>query len=154
MVWTYFRCREYYEEVARIHRRMIKKDLHDPDNHNGVITHLHPDILECEVKWALGSTTTNKASGGDGMPVELFNFSRLSTSQGYYSAWFFSEIQKRVMACAQDTFRACLQEQGLAEELIPICGYRKISGEPFPEQLWGSHGMVKITPSTMPRTVL
>ena len=49
-----------------------KKDLHDPDNHNGVITHLEPDILECEVKWALGSMTTNKASGGDGIPVGLF----------------------------------------------------------------------------------
>ena len=46
--------------------------LHDPDKHNGVITHLEPDILECEVKWALGSITTNKASGGDGIPVELF----------------------------------------------------------------------------------
>ena len=49
-----------------------KKDLHDPDNHDGVITHLDPDILECEVKWALGSITTNKASGGDRIPVELF----------------------------------------------------------------------------------
>ena len=48
------------------------RDLHDPDNHNGVITHLKPDILECEVKWALGSITMNKASGGDGIPVELF----------------------------------------------------------------------------------
>ena len=51
---------------------LFKKDLHDPDNHDGVITHLEPDILECEVKWALGSITTNKASGGDGIPVELF----------------------------------------------------------------------------------
>ena len=51
---------------------LYKKDLHDPDNHNGVITHLEPDILECEVKWALESITTNKASGGDGIPVELF----------------------------------------------------------------------------------
>ena len=49
-----------------------KKDLHDPDNHDGVITHLEPDILECKVKWALGSITTNKASGGDRIPVELF----------------------------------------------------------------------------------
>ena len=48
------------------------KDLHDPDNHNGVITHLEPHMLECEVKWALGSITTNKASGGDGIPDELF----------------------------------------------------------------------------------
>ena len=59
------RCQEYTEE-------QYKKDLHDPDNHNGVITHLQPDILECEVKWALGSITMNKASGGDGIPVELF----------------------------------------------------------------------------------
>ena len=51
---------------------MYKKDLHDPDNHDDVITHLEPDILECEVKWALGSITTNKASGGDGIPVGLF----------------------------------------------------------------------------------
>ena len=49
-----------------------KKDLHDPDNHDGVITKLEPDILECEVQWALGSITTNTASGGDGIPVELF----------------------------------------------------------------------------------
>ena len=58
--------------MARIHRRTYKKDLNDPDNHNVVITHLEPDILECKVKWALGSITTNKASGGDEIPVELF----------------------------------------------------------------------------------
>ena len=51
---------------------LYKKDFHDPDNHNGVITHLEPDILECEVKWALESITMNNASGGDGIPVELF----------------------------------------------------------------------------------
>ena len=59
------RWQEYTEELC-------KKDLHDPDNHKGVITHLEPDILECEVKWALESITTNKASGGDGIPVQLF----------------------------------------------------------------------------------
>ena len=59
------RWQEYTEEL-------YKKDLHDPENHNGVITHLEPDILEFEVKWAQGSITMNKASGGDGMPVELF----------------------------------------------------------------------------------
>ena len=59
--------------MARIHRRAIqKKYLHDPDNHDGVITRLEPDILKCEVKWALGSITMNKASGGDGIPAELF----------------------------------------------------------------------------------
>ena len=53
-------------------KNYTKKDLHDPDNHDGLITHLEPDILECEVKWALESIATNKASGGDGIPVELF----------------------------------------------------------------------------------
>ena len=53
-------------------QRLYKKDLQDPDNHFGVITHLEPGIVECEVKWALGSITTNKASGGDGIPIELF----------------------------------------------------------------------------------
>ena len=59
------RRQEYTEEL-------YKKDLHDQDNHNGMITHLEPDILECEVQWALESITTNKTSGGDGIPVELF----------------------------------------------------------------------------------
>ena len=58
--------------MAEYTEELYKKDLQDPDNHDGVITHLEPDILECEVKWALGSITTNKASGGDGNPVELF----------------------------------------------------------------------------------
>ena len=59
------RWQEYTEELC-------KKNLHNPDNHNGVIIHLKPDIVECEVKWALGSIATKKASGGDGIPVELF----------------------------------------------------------------------------------
>ena len=59
------RWQEYTEEI-------YTKDLHDPDNHDGGTTHLEPDILECKVKWALGNTTMNKASGGDGIPVELF----------------------------------------------------------------------------------
>ena len=59
------RWQEHTEEL-------YKKELHDPDNHDGVITNLEPDILECEVKWALGSIITNKSSGGDGIPVELF----------------------------------------------------------------------------------
>ena len=57
--------------MARIHRITTKKDLHDQENYNSVITHLEPDILECEVKWALGSITTKKASGSDGIPAEL-----------------------------------------------------------------------------------
>ena len=59
------RWQEYTEEL-------YEKDLHDPDNHDGVIINLEPDILECKIKWALGSITMNKASGGDGIPVELF----------------------------------------------------------------------------------
>ena len=58
--------------MARITEELYKKDLHDPDNHNGVVTHLEPDILECEVKWALGSITVNKARGDDEIPAELF----------------------------------------------------------------------------------
>ena len=58
--------------MARIHRITYKKDLYNQDNHDGMIIHLEQDILECEVKWALGSITMNKASGGDGIPVELF----------------------------------------------------------------------------------
>ena len=65
LVYTQERWQEYTEEL-------YKKDLHDPDNHDGVITYLEPDILECEVKWALESITTDKASGGGGIPVELF----------------------------------------------------------------------------------
>ena len=61
------RWQEYTEEL-------YKKDLHDPDNHDGVITHLEPDILECEVKWALLSITMSKASGGDGIPVEAISY--------------------------------------------------------------------------------
>ena len=72
MVWT-----QQKQEILRrggkhTQTELYKKDLHDPDNHDGVITHLEPDILECEVKWALESITRNKASRGDGIPVELF----------------------------------------------------------------------------------
>ena len=72
------RWQEYTEELH-------KKDLHDPDNHDGVITHLEPDILECEVKWALGRITTNKASGDDGIPVELFQILKDDAVKVLYS---------------------------------------------------------------------
>ena len=72
------RWQEYTEEL-------YKKDLHNPDNHDGVITHLEPDILECEVKWALESISTNKASGGDGIPVELFQILKDDAVQVLYS---------------------------------------------------------------------
>ena len=72
------RWQEYTEE-------RYKKDLHDPDNHDGVITHLEPDILEGEVKWALESISTNKASGGDGIPVELFQILKDDAEKVLYS---------------------------------------------------------------------
>ena len=72
------RWQDYTEEL-------YKKDLHDPDNHYGVITHLEPDILECKVKWALGSITVNKASGSDGIPVELFQILKEDAVKMLYS---------------------------------------------------------------------
>ena len=72
MVWYKDRSRDVNKRWQEYTEELYKKDLHDPDNHDGVIIHLEPDILECEVKWALGSITTNKASGDDGIPAELF----------------------------------------------------------------------------------
>ena len=73
--------KSWQEHTEELH----KKDLHDPDNHDGVITHLEPDILECEVKWALGSIIMNKASGGDGIPVELFQILKDDTVKVLHS---------------------------------------------------------------------
>ena len=100
------RWQEYTEEL-------YKKDLHDPDNHDGVITHLEPDILVCEVKWALGSITTNRASGGEGIPVELFQilkddavkvlhsicskFGKLSTGHRTGNGQFLFHSQRKAM---------------------------------------------------------
>ena len=64
---------------------LYKQDLHDPDNHDSVITHLAPDILECEIKWALGSITTNKANGGDGIPVELLQILKVDAVKALHS---------------------------------------------------------------------
>ena len=72
MVWTQQKQKILRGDGKNTQKNCTKKDLQDLDNHNGVITHLELDILECEVKWALESITTNKASGGDGIPVELF----------------------------------------------------------------------------------
>ena len=74
------RWQEYTEEL-------YKRDLNDPDNHDGMITHLEPDILECEVKWALGSITTNKASRGDRIPAELFQILRGDAMKVLHSIW-------------------------------------------------------------------
>ena len=100
------RWQEYTEE-------WYKKDLHDPDNHSGVIPHLEPDILECEVKWALGSITTNKASGGDGIPLSYFKswkmmlwkcdtqyaskFGKLSSGHGTDKGQFSFQSQRKAM---------------------------------------------------------
>ena len=72
MVWTYQKQKILKKRWQRLTAELYKTDLHDPDNHDGVLTHLEPDILEGEVQWALASITMNKASGGDGIPVELF----------------------------------------------------------------------------------
>ena len=95
------RWQEYTEEL-------FKKDRHDPDNHDGVITHLQSDILECEVKWALGSITMNKARGGDGIPVELFQilkddsvkvlaFGKLRSGHRTGKGQFSSQSQRKAM---------------------------------------------------------
>ena len=72
MIWAQRKQKILRRGGNNTQKNYTKKDLHNPHNHDGVITHLEPDILECEVKWALGSITTNKASRGDGIPVELF----------------------------------------------------------------------------------
>ena len=71
--------------MARIHRRTVQKDLHDQDNHDGVITYLEPDILECEIKWALGSISTNKSSEGNRIPIELFKILKDDAVKVLYS---------------------------------------------------------------------
>ena len=84
------RWQEYTEEVYK--EELYKKDLNDPDNHNGVVTHLQPDILECEVKLALGSITTNKTNGGDGIPAEPFQILKDDAVKVLYS--ICQQIQK------------------------------------------------------------
>ena len=85
--------------MARIHRRTIQKDLHDLDNHDGVISHLEPDVLECKVKQALGSITTNKASGGDAIPIDLFQILKDDSVKVLHSIW--KQIWK-TQQCPQD----------------------------------------------------
>ena len=77
--------REYIKRWQEYTEELYKKDLNDPDNRDGVITHLEPDILECEVKWALESITMNKASGGDRIPVELFQILKNDAVKVLYS---------------------------------------------------------------------
>ena len=111
---------EYTEEL-------YKKDLHDPDNHNGVITHLEPDILECEVKWALGSIMMNKASGSNGIPVELFQILKDDTVKVLHS--IFQQIWK-IQQWLQDWKRSIfipIPKKGDAKECSNYCTSALIS---------------------------
>ena len=114
------RWQEYTEEL-------YKNDLHDPDNHNGVITHIEPDILECKVKWALVSITTNKASGGDGIPVELFQILRDDAVKVLHSIW--QQIWK-TQQWPQDWTRSVfisIPKKGHANECSNYCTITLIS---------------------------
>ena len=107
-----------------MHRRTVQKNLHDPDNHDGVIAHLEPDILECEVKWALGSITMNKNSGGDGIPVELFQMLKYDAMKVLHS--ICQQIWK-TQQCSQDWKRSVfipLPKKGNAKE---CSNYRTIT---------------------------
>jgi len=84
MVWT-LQKQKILRRGGKNTQNYTKKGLNDPDNHDGVITHLQPDILECKVKWALGSITMNKASGGDGIPAELFQILKDDAVKGLHS---------------------------------------------------------------------
>ena len=114
------RWQEYTEEL-------YKKDLHDLDNHDGVITHLEPDILECEVKWALESITTNKASGGDGTPVELFQILKDGAVKVLHS--ICQQIWK-TQQWPQDWKRSVfipIPKKGIAKECSNYCAIALIS---------------------------
>ena len=125
------RQQEYTEEL-------YQKDLHDPDNHDGVITHLEPDILECEVKWALEIITTNKASGGDGIPVELFQilkddavkvcffqqiaskFGKLSSGHRTGKGQFFIPIPKKGNAKECSNYRTIARISHASKVMVKI----------------------------------
>ena len=114
------RWKEYTEEL-------YKKDLHDPDNHNSVITHLEPDILECEVKWALGSITTNKASEGDGISVELFQILKDDAVKVFHS---ICQLIWKTQQWPQDWKRSVfipIRKKGNAKECSNYCTIALIS---------------------------
>ena len=108
--------------MTRIHRRTIsKKGLYDPDNHDGVVTHLEPDILEDEVKWALRSITTSKASGGDGIPVELFQILKDDAVKVLHS---ICQQTWKTQEWPQDWKRSAfipIPKKGNAEESLNYC---------------------------------
>ena len=106
---------------------LCKKDLHDPDNHYGVTTHLEPDILECEVKWALESITTNKASGGDGIPVELFQILKVDAVKVLHS---ICQLIWKTQQWPQDWKRSVfipIPKKGNAKECSNYCTIALIS---------------------------
>ena len=106
---------------------MYKKDLHDPDNHNGVITHLEPDILECEVKCALESITTNKASGGDGIPIELFQILKDDTVKVLHSICQQTEKTQRWPQDWKRSVFTPIPKKGNAKECSNYCTIALIS---------------------------
>ena len=108
------RWQEYSEEL-------YKRDLQDPDNHYGMITHLEPDILECEVKWALGSITTNKASEGDGIPVELFQILKNDAMKVLHS------ICQQIWKTRKGQFFIPIPEKGNNKECSNYCTIALIS---------------------------
>ena len=122
------RWQEYTEEL-------YKKDLHDPDNHDGVITHLEPDILECEVKWALGSITMNKASGVDGIPGELFQILKDDAVKVLHSAC--QQIWKPHLETRADSLEKTLMQgkiegrrRGMTEDEM-VGWHHRLNGHEF-----------------------
>ena len=122
--------------MARIHRRTVQKDIHYLDNQDGMITHLEPDILECEVKWALGSISTNKASGSDGIPVELFQILKDDAVEVLHS---ICQQMWKTQQWPQDWKRSVfipIPKKGNAKECSNYCTIALIS--------YTSKGMLKI----------
>ena len=127
MVWNLTEAEDFKERWQEYIEELYKKDLHDPDNHNGVITYLEPDILECEVKWALGSITTNKASGGDGIPIELFQILKDAAVKVLHS--IFQQIWK-TQQWPQDWRRSVftsISKKGNPKECSDYCTVTLIS---------------------------
>ena len=137
------RWQEYTEEL-------YTKDLHDPDNHDGMITHLDPDILEYEVKWALGNITMNKASGGDGIPVELFQVLEDDTVKVLHS--ICQQIWKTAVATGLDKvgFRSNPKERQCQRMLDSPLDYKKIQPDhPKRDQSWVFLGRTDVEAETL-----
>ena len=124
MVWTQQK-QKILRRGARIHRRTVEKHLHDPDNHDDVITHLEPDIMECEVKWALGSITTNKASGHDGIPVELFQILKDDAVKVLHS--ICQQIWKIQYRTGKDQFSFQTQRKAIPKNAATFLYYNTIA---------------------------